>query len=237
LPAVFATLFAGIAIAASSIPPFSALAPGALPEAWRDVSIAKIKANQSSLVADEGSTVLRVRSEASAGTVVHAVDSDLRVTPMLSWRWKVDRIVATADMTRKDGDDYAARAYVFFDLPLEALSFFQAMKIRIARAFYGEDVPTAALCYVWDNVHPRGTILPNPYTERVRMFVLESGGDRAGTWIGESRDVAADYRRAFELPPEATVPRVSGIGAGADTDQTGAAVTAWFGDFRLDPRL
>jgi hypothetical protein len=130
--------------------PFSAMAPGALPGAWRDVGIAKIKANRSSLVVDDGITVLRVRSEESAGTVVHALDADPRATPVLSWRWKVDRVVEKADMTQKAGDDYAARVYVFFDLPLEELSFFQAMKIRIVRALYGEEVPTAAICYVWD---------------------------------------------------------------------------------------
>jgi hypothetical protein len=231
-----AAVFASIAFAAPPITPFSAMAPGALPGAWRDVGIAKIKANRSSLVADEGVTVLRVRSEESAGTVVHALDADPRATPVLSWRWKVDRVVEKADMTQKAGDDYAARVYVFFDLPLEELSFFQAMKIRIVRALYGEEVPTAAICYVWDNRHPPGTILPNPYTERVRMFVLESGTERAGSWITESRDVADDYLRAFEGAPGAGVPRVSGIGAGADTDQTAESVTAWFGDFRLAAR-
>ena len=32
------------------------------------------------------------------------------------------------------------------------------------------------------------------------------------------------------------MPPIAGITAGNDTDQTGEAVTAWFGDFRLEPR-
>jgi hypothetical protein len=227
------TLAAGIA--AEPITPFSSLAPGSSLPGWDDVRLQGIKPNTSMLVADEGVTVLRIRSEASAGTLVHPAGRATR-PGTLSWRWKVDHVVEAADMTRKGGDDFAARVYVFFDVPVEDLTFIRALRIRIARAIYGRDVPTAAICYVWDNRHPRETTMPNPYTERVRMIVLETGGARAGSWVEETRDLSSDYRRAFDLPAGASVPPLKGVGVGADTDQTGDSVTAWFGDFRVGAR-
>jgi hypothetical protein len=82
--------------------------------------------------------------------------------------------------------------------------------------------PAAALCYVWDNRHLVGVSAWNAYTDRVRMIVVESGPQHAGTWRSEQRGVAADFRAAFgeEAPP------VIGIALAADTDNTGESVTA-----------
>jgi hypothetical protein len=223
-----------LALALSAIAPFSAGPPGSLDTPWREVTLSGIKPAVISLVAEEGATVLRVRAEAAAGSAALAIDSDPR--SWLAWRWKVDRVVERADMTRKAGDDFAARVYVFFDLPVGELSFGDRVRIAVARVIYGRDVPTAAICYVWDNRHPVGTSMPNPYTDRVRMIVLESGPARVGSWTPERRDIERDYRLAFAPPAGKPVPRVSGIAASADTDQTGESVTAWFADFRLEPR-
>ena len=227
---------AALGIAAAPIAPFSAMSPGALQPPWRETQIARVRPAELALVNDAGVNVLRMRSESAAGGATLSLDEDARAASVLLWRWKVDRVVDKADMTLKAGDDYAARVYVFFDVPMEDLSFAQWIRIRIARALYGSEVPAAAICYVWDNRHPVGTTMPNAYTERVRMIVLESGATRAATWVEEARDVAADYRSAFGLAPGAAVPRVSGIAASVDTDQTGESVTAWFGDFTLGPR-
>jgi hypothetical protein len=111
------------------------------------------------------------------------------------------------------------------------LSFTQRVRISIARAIYGRDVPTAAICYVWDNRHPPGTAAWSPYTDRVRIVVLESGAERAGQWTEERRDLIADYRAAFGA--KARLHHVSGVAVGNDTDQTASAATAWFGDVRI----
>jgi len=209
--------------------------PGdALPAGWVPLTLPKVAAPQVALVADEGVTVLRSIADAAAGTVTYPLGHDVPARPMLRWRWKVDRVVEKADLATKAGDDFAARVYVFFDVPAESLSVGHRLKIFLARNVYGREVPTAALCYVWDNRHAPGTTRWNPYTDRVRTVVLRSGG--AGAWAAESRDLEADFREAFGAGWAGPVPRVTGIAVGNDTDQTGERVTAWFGDFRLERR-
>lgn len=217
------TAFADI----TNAPPFSANAPSAaLPAQYRTLTPPSIKANQFALVADDGVTVLRVDSNQSAGTVALPFDIAPNSTPVLSWRWKIDRVVERAETDKKSGDDYAARVYVFFDVPLESLSFGQRTKIRLARLLSGSDVPSAALCYVWDNKVAVGARRWSPYTDRVQIIVLQSGNGRANQWVGERPDVAADFRAAFGT----AAPRITGVAIGNDTDQTGERASAWFGD-------
>ena len=239
LPALAAaiSLFAAgaIASAGASIAPFSRAAPGdALPAGWRPLHLPRIAPPEVRLVRDDGATVLRSRAVSAGGTVAHALDSLPADRPILSWRWKVDRVVERANLAEKSGDDFAARVYVFYDVPVETLSFGARVKALVARAVWGESLPTAAICYVWDNRHPPGTAVWNPYTDRVRTVVLRSGSP--GAWTQEGRDLEADFRAAFGAQWTGPVPRVTGIAIGNDTDQTGETATAWFGDFSLGAR-
>jgi hypothetical protein len=239
LAAVAASLaiaLAAMAAEVAAIAPFSSASPGAaLPAGWRAVVLPGVKRAEIALAADEGATVLRVFSDAAAGSAAHALGADVAPLPTLSWRWKVDRVVEKANLAERAGDDFAARVYVFFDVPLRELSFGERVKLGIARLIHGDDVPSAGICYVWDNRHAPQTITPNPYAPRIRTFVLRSGASQAGRWVTERRDLAADFRAAFG-PRRDGVPRVTGIAAGNDTDQTGESVTAWFGDFTLGAR-
>ena len=126
-------------------PPFSSLLPGqALPKEFRIITLPKIAANKFSLVADEGLTVLRVDSDSSAGSLgvpLAAPRSAGGARTVLEWRWKVSGLLDRADMELKRGDDFPARVYVFFDVPLASLPFIERSKIRIARMVAGADVP------------------------------------------------------------------------------------------------
>ena len=207
---------------------FSQARPGlALPDGWALNTLPNVpRATRFDLVSDENQTVLRAVSEGAAASLIHKLAVDTAKTPWLAWRWKVSRVLESADLTVKAGDDYAARVYVLFDYPLEKLGLADRIKISLVRAVYGQELPAAALCYVWDNRHPAGFSAWSTYTDRVRMVVVESGGRHVGQWRLEQRDVAADFRAAFGEEP----PPVSGIALAADTDNTGESVTAWFGD-------
>ncbi len=221
---------------APRIAAFSLAAPGSpLPAPWRAQHLPRAKPARLSLVADGAATVLRVQSSDAAGAAILATRIDAAKAPSLAWRWKVDRVVDSADLSTKAGDDFAARVYVFFDVPLETLPWSDRVKVHLARIINGEALPTAGICYVWDSRHPAGTSQWSPYTDRIRIVVLESGAARAGQWVAERRDVAADFRAAFGSQWHGPVPAITGIAAGNDTDQTHESVTAWFGDFVFGP--
>jgi len=229
------SLAAPMAIGADAavIPAFSATKPApGLPAQWRALVPSTAKAPSFDLVQDAGATVLRVRSQAAAGAAAHALHADLASGPILSWRWKVDRVVERADLATRAGDDFAARVYVFFDVPSTELPLADRIRLAIARLLHGEQLPSTAICYVWDNRHPIGTAVWSPYTDRVRVVVLESGAERVGQWTAERRDLAADYRAAFG--ENAPLRPVSGVAVGNDTDQTGESATAWFADLALE---
>lgn len=225
---------ASLATAAEiAVPTFSSLKPGqALPLPLRFIAIPKVKHNTVALVDDQGTTVLKVDSSNSAGSVALPFSVDAAATAMLTWRWKVSRILDKADMEEKSVDDLSARVYVFFDVPLASLSFAERTKIRLARLVTGVDVPTAALCYVWDNKHRIGFAHASPYTKSVQKFVLQSGPEKVGQWVTEARDVAADFRLAFGFDP----PHITGVAIGNDTDNTAEQVTTWFGDVHFSSK-
>lgn len=214
--------------------PFSTAKPGSsLPRGWALETLPKVpRATRFDLVQSEGRTVLRASSEAAAATLAHRLRVEPADWPRLAWRWRVSRVLQNADLTTKAGDDYAARLYVLFDYPAEKLSFGDRVKIGLVRTIYGQELPAAALCYVWDNRHPVGMSTWSAYTDRVRMIVVESGTGHAGQWRDEQRNLANDFRAAFGEEP----PPVSGIALAADTDNTGESVTAFFGDVAFLPR-
>jgi DUF3047 family protein len=187
---------------------FSALQPGAALPAWlKKQSFPSIpRHTEFALVADEGRTVLRARSQAASAGLSRELRVDLRSHPLLAWRWKVMNLLAKSDLTTKAGDDFPARLYVVFG--------------------------RRALCYVWDSRLPVGTLAPNSYSERVQMVVADSGTALLGRWQARERDVTADYRRGFGGEP----PETSGLVVSADTDNTGESAESFFGDIEFRSR-
>ncbi|WP_334190446.1 DUF3047 domain-containing protein [Noviherbaspirillum sp.] len=217
---------------AVDVPAFSAMPPGGSIEGWQPLRPApNAPDTRYTLVKEDGRTVLKADAQASMSGLVHAVRVDLRKTPLLRWRWKVAAPLKGADMREKAGDDYAARVYVMFDYPLEKLPFGTRAKLKLGEALYGQKIPTAALNYIWDNRQPVGTIQPNPYTDRARMIVVESGADKAGRWVTETRDLRADFRAAFGED----APEVIAVALATDTDNTGESAVAWYGDLQFLP--
>ena len=87
-------------------------------------------------------------------------------------------------------------------------------------------LPYATLVYVWLRNAPAGTVLVSPYSDRVRLFVVESGEERAGQWIDIRRNVVADYRHAFGEDPGDIVA----VGVMTDSGDDGSIRRAFYGD-------
>lgn len=212
------------------LPRFSDMTPNEAVTGWQPLRPApKAADTRYSLVQEQGATVIRADAQASMSGLTYPVRVNLQAFPLLRWRWKIAAPLQNADMTTKSGDDYAARIYVLFDYPSEKLPFSVRAQLRIAELLYRQAIPTAALNYVWDNRHPVGTIQPNTYTDRARMIVLQSGAGRAGEWVTETRNLAADFRAAFGEDP----PDVVAVALATDTDNTGENATAWYGDIEF----
>lgn len=208
----------------------SALAGAALPAGWAVQALPKVeRQTYFDLVDSDGRTVLRARADNAAASLRYAIVVDAQANGQLQWRWKTERVLDKAELNTKVGDDYAARLYVFFDRQPAQMSFGERVAYTLGRARYGEQLPAAALCYVWDNKHPVGTVRDNAYTGFVKMVVATTGKAQQGDWVTLQRDVAADYRRAFGSP----APAISGIAIAADTDNTGESTVSYFGDIQF----
>lgn len=211
----------------------AARAGGPFPDSWEPLTFDKIaKHTQYSLVDDNGTVAVKAVSRASASGLVRAVDIDPVQYPVVEWRWKVENILRKGDVTRKEGDDYPARLYITFKYDPSKVGMFERAKYEAIRIAHGEYPPMGAITYIWESKSPVGTLVPNPYTDRVMMIVVESGNEKVGRWVSESRNIAEDYRKAFGADP----PRISGVALMTDTDNTGEAAVAWFGDIVFKAR-
>jgi hypothetical protein len=177
----------------------------------------------------EGRRVLHVEADGSYGNLVHPLAGV--AAGVLSWRWRVDTPLAAVDLRTKQGDDAALKVCAMFELPRERVPFIERQLLRLAESRFGEPLPNATLCYVWDPSWPPGSLVPNAYTKRVRFI---TAGGAAGGWLSERRDLAADFLRAFG-DESREVPPLRAILVGADADNTGGRSSAWVDALRLDP--
>lgn len=201
-----------------------------LPTGWKPLLFEKIKNHTLySLVTDNGTSVVKATSDASASGLICKTSINLKEYPIIIWRWKVGNILEKGDVHSKSGDDYPARIYITFKYDPEKLSFFEKSKYEIAHLVYGQYPPHAALNYIWESRAPKESIFPNPYTNRTMMIVIESGDKNINQWMEEKRNVYKDYLKAFGEEP----PMVSGVAIMTDTDNTGEKATAFYGDIKF----
>jgi len=214
---------------------FSREQPGdSLPAGWKPLAFKNIEQHTVyTLVKDEEMVVIKALANASASGLVREIRIEPVEYPIVQWRWKVSNILKKGDVHKKEGDDYPARIYVTFAYDASKLNFFEKIKYEILRLFYGQYPPLAAINYIWESHAPVGMMVPNPFTNRVMMIVVESGENKVHQWVCEERNILEDYRKAFHETP----PMISGVAIMTDTDNTGESATAYYGDilFKKSP--
>ncbi len=210
---------------------FSEMSPGKdLPDDWESLTFDDVPSHtRYRLVTDGGRTVIRADSDGSASGLIRRITIDPEAYPIVQWRWKADNILQKGTVHEKSGDDYPARIYITFEYDPDRVDFFGKAKYETIKMVRGEYPPLAAVSYHWASNTPEGTMVPNPFTEAVMMFVVESGRENAGTWVTEERNVYEDYKTAFGEEP----PMISGVALMTDTDNTGETATAYYGDIRF----
>jgi len=136
----------------------------------------------------------------------------VKTYPRLHWRWKVRVLPSNAREDIKKKNDSAAGLYI---------------------AFNGMFPFNHVIKYTWSTSLPVGTITKSPHHGGTRVFIIQSGHDKLGTWISEDRNVYNDYRLAFGSEP----PLVEGIAIQSDSDNTKTSASADFADIFVESRM
>jgi hypothetical protein len=183
--------------------------PGHLPDGWQ------VKVNHGSpkiATVREGDTIyLDLKSHDSSYGLEREVDFDPNQAPFLTWKWNVKQVPAGADFRRSKTDDQAAQVLVAF-------------------------ADRHVLTYIWDTTAPAGTMESASSIPLVHIFavVCRSGTADLNRWLTESRNLAADYVKAYGRP----APRVKGIRLQINTQHTGTSAESCFSEvaFRSTPQ-
>lgn len=232
LGALLAALPASL-LAGSSVSPL--VQAGAIVSPWRVVTLPQQAPPVTRYSAEtvDGREALRIQTQRSYGNLVHELPS-VDAPKRLRWAWRLQEPNTAVDLRVKAGDDAAVKVCMSFDMALDRVPFMERQLLKLARSRSGQDLPAATLCWVWGAPEAKGALLPNAYSRRVRYIVLRNREDALATWFEESRDVAADFRRAFG--DESTEPPpVSALIVAGDGDNTGGASLAHVSGLRVEP--
>jgi len=159
----------------------------------------------------DGRSALHALARDTASALYYAEAVDLRETPYIEWRWRIDELPDTEASERQPGgDDFAARVYV------------------IKEGLFGR-LTAQTINYVWSREQPVGTTWPGPFTERSVRRAVATGRERAGEWVTHRRNVRRDWREIFGEDIET----IDGVAIMTDADNTGDRAQAHYGTIRF----
>jgi hypothetical protein len=132
---------------------------------------------------------------------------DIRKYPYLTWKWKATRLPKGGDVRKRETDDQAGQIYVLFPR-------FPSM------------INTRSMGYIWDAAAPAGTAGTSTAYSKMKYVVLQSGPEKLGQWIRETRNVYEDYKKYFQENP----PEVGGVLLYINTQHTQSSAEIFYGD-------
>jgi hypothetical protein len=204
------------------------LAPGTH---WEHQTYASRRPTRYSATEHQGRPAVMARAEGANSTLSLPLNPPPGALPQrIRFSWFVPALNPKFDLREKGEDDAVVRLILSFEG--DRSSHWRArdhLVSELSNLIAGKPLPFASIMYVWDSRYPAGTVIPNPYTDRIRQIVVESGPDRLNQWVDFDRDIEADFRRAFGEAPGPLV----GLGLMSDTNNSGDSVTAWYGPMDL----
>ena len=138
---------------------------------------------------------------------------DIRKYPYLTWRWKATRLPQRGDIRKKETDDQAGQIYVLFPR-------FPSM------------INTRSMGYIWDTATPAGTAGTSTAYSKMKYVVLQTGTEKLGQWIAETRNVYEDYKKNFQEDP----PEVGAVLLYINTQHTQSSAEIFYGDIFFSTR-
>ncbi len=173
---------------------------------------------------------LRVKADNSVSILRRRFEPALLAPGRLAFSWRVDALPLAADLAKADASDSPVGIVLGFEGDRTRWTPKMHRLSEWSRLLTGEELPYATLIYVWGNKEVPGTVVVNPRTDRIRKLVLDSGPSQLGRWRDHVRNVQADFKHAFGEEPGPL--RV--VALMTDTDNTGSALTAWYGALTLE---
>ncbi len=161
------------------------------------------------VTAGAGRIAIRAIGQSSASGLLRRVQINPVHCPQIQWSWRVDRLQETADLGAKEKEDVAASIFLMFGDPGLLVS----------------PKPVPSLRYVWTNRRMDvEAIIDSPYLPGiVKSVVVRSGSEQE--WFVESRNILADFERAFGYFPKADIEAIALF---TDNDQTKEPVLAYY---------
>ena len=220
-------LSAAVAVAAAiaTAEPTALPPPGA--DGWEPLTFRSISRHTAYEPLPDADGV-RAEADCAASALVLPLEGvDLERTPVLRWRWRVDRPLDIPDERSREGDDFAARVYVMFRFEPERASFVERARNSLGSRLFGTQMPGSTLNFVWTSREEPGSLWTNPFVASSRTIALARGA--ATDWREEAVDVVASYRRAFQRRP----PPPLALGIMTDADNACQRAEARYAGFRF----
>lgn len=158
--------------------------------------------------ADGDARVLHMKSENEGSTISKEMKLDIKLYPVLQWRWKPVILPKGGDSRKKATDDQACQVYVTFPR-------------------FPQTVRSRTIGYVWDTTAPAGLFTPSEKNGTVHYVIVRSGAGNLGKWTTESRNVYEDYKKIYgEEPGE----QVGAVSVAVDSNDTQATAECYVGE-------
>ena len=191
---------------------------------WKPFTFPKIPRHSTySIQKEGGKSFLVAHADNSASGIIYKRSFNIYKTPIIKWKWKISNVYQAGDEKKKSGDDYPLRIYVVFKYNPENAGIFERTQYNALKLIYGKYPPHSSINYIWANKKYPDRILPNPYTAKTQMILMQKGSERAGIWIEERVNALEDYRQAFGTEP----PAEASIAVMSDADNTGEKATGY----------
>jgi Protein of unknown function (DUF3047) len=213
---------------------FSQGAGAEAPAPWHFVGLPERYAKPPTLIdlrEIDGKKALRLQSDKSWGSLAHPWTGPAQT---IAFQWRLDKALTKASFKTKASEDAALKVCLSFDMPAERIPGSERTLFKMAQFLSREKLPTATLCYVWAHAEEPGSVHASPTTARVRYMVLNSGAAQQKTWQVHQRNISIDFLKAFGAE-SATVPALTAIIVGADSDNTQDTSLGYISDIVVQP--
>ncbi|TVR34882.1 MAG: DUF3047 domain-containing protein [Spirochaetaceae bacterium] len=199
---------------------------------WADLEFRNIdQPSKYSIERENDKSLLFIESDDGGSGIVHSRQFNVYQNPIIEWRWRIEDIISSGDLSTRDGDTYPVRIYVNFEYDPDLVGLGTRIRYGVIRRIYGEYPPHASLLYIWSNRTWQKKWYDSPFTSRARMLPIDQGAAERMQWKEHRRNMVEDYREAFgEDPPETAQLAIMG-----DAYGSGEISRAWIDFIRVGP--